>query len=110
MDPDEVAQFWKKADVARGQDRPVFLDATHWHFAPEEDNIIPPNELLQYDDIPQDTSEQMWRVTINRHNEAINATFLDGTVRKVNLWQLWDLKWHRKFKPQHYKIEDFSWL
>lgn len=110
MDSDEIKQFWGKADVKQGQDIPVFLDATHWHFAPEEDNIIPPTELLDFDDIPQDTDQQMWRVTIRRHKKGVNAVFIDGTVRNVDLWKLWDLKWHRTFKPQKYQREDFGWL
>ncbi len=36
-------------------------------------------------------------VCINRHNGGINALFLDWSVRKVGLKELWTLKWHRKF-------------
>ena len=32
---------------------------------------------------------------INRHNEHINSLFLDWSVRKVGLKELWTLKWHR---------------
>ncbi len=103
-------KFWEKANVKNAQDIPVFLDATHWHFAPDENDPIPPKELIEYDDIPEDTGNQMWRVTINRHSDAINAAFLDGSVRKVNLWQLWDLRWHREFRAQKYERIDFSWL
>jgi len=34
---------------------------------------------------------------INRHNEYINGLFLDWSVRKVGLKELWTLKWHKKF-------------
>ena len=32
---------------------------------------------------------------INRHNEHVNSLFLDWSVRKVGLKELWTLKWHR---------------
>ena len=34
-------------------------------------------------------------VCINRHNEHVNSLFLDWSVRKVGLKELWTLKWHR---------------
>jgi len=34
---------------------------------------------------------------INRHNEHINGLFLDWSVRKVGLKELWTLKWHLQF-------------
>jgi prepilin-type processing-associated H-X9-DG protein len=34
---------------------------------------------------------------LNRHNEHINGLFLDWSVRKVGLKELWTLKWHQQF-------------
>jgi len=34
---------------------------------------------------------------INRHNGYINALFLDWSVRKVGLKELWTLKWYREY-------------
>ena len=34
---------------------------------------------------------------INRHNGHINGLFLDWSVRKVGLKELWTLKWHMQF-------------
>lgn len=34
---------------------------------------------------------------INRHDENINGLFLDWSVRKVGLKELWTLKWHLQF-------------
>jgi prepilin-type N-terminal cleavage/methylation domain-containing protein/prepilin-type processing-associated H-X9-DG protein len=34
---------------------------------------------------------------IDRHNGYINGLFLDWSVRKVGLKELWTLKWHRQF-------------
>ena len=37
------------------------------------------------------------RFCINRHNEYINGLFLDWSVRKVGLKELWTLKWYEAF-------------
>lgn len=34
---------------------------------------------------------------IDRHGGAVNFLFLDGSVRKVGLKELWTLKWHRMY-------------
>jgi prepilin-type processing-associated H-X9-DG protein len=33
----------------------------------------------------------------NRHDGYVNSLFLDWSVRKIGLKQLWTLKWHRDF-------------
>ncbi|MHC4425919.1 MAG: type II secretion system protein [Planctomycetota bacterium] len=39
----------------------------------------------------------MWRFCMNRHDGHINCLFLDWSVRKVGLKELWTLKWHPGF-------------
>ena len=34
----------------------------------------------------------------NIRNIAVNAAFLDWSIRRVGLKELWTLKWHRNFK------------
>ena len=34
---------------------------------------------------------------INRHNEHVNTLFLDWSVRKIGLKELWTLKWYKEF-------------
>jgi prepilin-type processing-associated H-X9-DG protein len=34
---------------------------------------------------------------INRHNGYVNGLFLDWSVRRVGLKELWTLKWHMQF-------------
>lgn len=36
-------------------------------------------------------------VCMDRHTGGINAVFMDWSVRKVGLKQLWGLKWHREY-------------
>ena len=37
------------------------------------------------------------RFCINRHNGFVNSAFMDSSVRKIGLKELWTLKWHRRF-------------
>jgi len=39
-------------------------------------------------------------VCINRHNAGINSLFLDWSVRKVGLKELWTLKWWRQYNTR----------
>ncbi len=41
-----------------------------------------------------DGSEDIKYFCINRHDAAINALFLDFSVRKIGLKELWTLRWN----------------
>lgn len=41
------------------------------------------------------TPYTMWTVCIDRHQGGINMAFVDGSVRKVGLKELWTLMWRR---------------
>ncbi len=42
----------------------------------------------------------MGRFCINRHNGFVNGAFMDVSVRKLGLKELWKLKWHRNFDTE----------
>jgi len=66
---------------------PVLLDCTFlWGIA--RDYEPPPMENYRYD----------WGAfCMNRHNEHVNGVFLDWSVRKIGLKELWTLKWRSRF-------------
>jgi prepilin-type processing-associated H-X9-DG protein len=39
----------------------------------------------------------MRRFRGNRHGGYVNAVFLDISVRKIGLKQVWTVKWHRNY-------------
>jgi hypothetical protein len=39
----------------------------------------------------------MGHYCINRHEGSVNSVFLDFSVRRVGLKEMWTLKWHRNF-------------
>ena len=90
--------FWRTCLVEHPANVPVFMDCG--------DSVISPNhrypETLptefdppKYDDVITPFSISV--ICINRHNGGINSLFMDWSVRKVSLKELWTLKWHRKF-------------
>jgi hypothetical protein len=40
----------------------------------------------------------MRRFCLNRHNAATNGAFLDFSVRRIGLKELWTLKWGTNYK------------
>lgn len=44
-----------------------------------------------------DTSNQMQRFYVDRHRNKINVLFMDGTIKNIRPWQLWQLKWHKHY-------------
>jgi len=84
--------YWKSCDVKRAADVPVLLDSSWYSGWPHDDDGPP-----EYDDIPGGFLEDMSYFCINRHEGSINSLFMDWSVRKVGLKQLWKLKWHREF-------------
>ena len=106
-------RFFRRTTEEGAGDIPVFMDSTHWHFSPHMHgfNRVPDKKLEHYSDIATNAPvTQIWRVTIDRHFGGVNSSFLDGTVRKVYLWDLWSLKWFRGYERRFYTPADFPWL
>ncbi len=81
---------WGATDVKGASNVPVVLDCTWQVVYPYDDDGPPPYEGHIVED-------QMSTVCIDRHQGGINAAFLDFSVRKVGLKELWTLKWSRTF-------------
>jgi prepilin-type N-terminal cleavage/methylation domain-containing protein len=91
---------WKTVDVKGGNNIPVFGDSMWRGGGPfyqngnsQSSRIIPPQfdgQWLGYD-------HEMMHFCIDRHDAFNNHAFLDWSVRKVGIKELWTLKWHRQF-------------
>lgn len=82
---------FRTANVKGAPNIPLFLDC-RWPEGWPEPNDAPP----EYDGETVDDNGMNY-FCIDRHDMVINAVFLDTTVRKTGLKQLWKLKWHREF-------------
>jgi prepilin-type N-terminal cleavage/methylation domain-containing protein len=91
---DQFENYWGNIySVKGGYNIPVFMDCCWYDVWPHhEDN--PPEDI---DDVVGAGSDEMKRVCLDRHSHAVNGVFLDWSVRKIDLKELWVLKWHRNF-------------
>lgn len=87
--------FWRTANVAEASAVPVFADCATIGGDPIE--INPPPEYEGHLHPGSYETTCMSRFCIDRHNGAVNVLFMDWSIRRVGLKQLWTLKWHRKF-------------
>jgi len=67
---------------------PVMLDSA-WAEGGPSSAYVPPPETL--------TSSISWPFCARRHDGFVNGVFLDWSVRKIGLKELWKLKWFRDF-------------
>ncbi len=88
--------FWLTGDVGGQADIPTFLDAWWW-CGWAKDTDTPPQYDGDKSSFPCGCRNSMHRFCINRHDGFVNAAFLDSSVKKVGLKQLWTLKWYRRF-------------
>ena len=79
---------------------PLFMDCVYVDVYPLENNapldFEPPP--YQWNNGWGDWGVQAMRlVCIDRHSGGINSVFMDGSVSKIQLKELWKLKWHLQF-------------
>jgi prepilin-type N-terminal cleavage/methylation domain-containing protein/prepilin-type processing-associated H-X9-DG protein len=75
----------------KGRDNiPILLDASDLWGTPRAFDSPPRNE-------PVSGSGNMRAFCINRHGGYVNGLFLDWSVRKIGLKELWTLQWSRDF-------------
>jgi len=89
-----VDNGWKTPYVAGAASVPVFLDALRFDVWPRETEGPAVNEFSAW------SGNAMARCCINRHNGAVGCLFMDWSARKVDLKELWKLKWHRAFNTE----------
>jgi len=71
-----------------GTNIPLLLDCIRPYGRPDDWQRPPPWETAGAD---------IGHFCINRHNGHINGLFLDWSVRRIGLKELWTLKWHLQF-------------
>jgi len=88
----ETKYNWRTPNVSGAGYIPLFMDALRF-------NVFP-----RYTDNPPETQDMAWqsmqhmrRICIDRHDGFINMAFLDWSVRKAGLKELWTFKWHRAY-------------
>lgn len=89
-----VSDHWRTSQVKGANNIPVFTDMWWVDAWPQETDQPPLAE-----EGPSDSPgiNEMNRACVNRHNGVLNGVFMDWSVRRIGLKELWTLKWHRSF-------------
>jgi prepilin-type N-terminal cleavage/methylation domain-containing protein/prepilin-type processing-associated H-X9-DG protein len=88
----KLVKQWGSFNVRGASRIPLILDSYTYGGYPEAfDN--PP----EYEVEAEYLTQGMRSFCVNRHNNRVNALFLDYSVRKVGLKELWTLSWHREY-------------
>jgi len=90
---------WGSIDVKGSIYIPVFTDGMWVDARPKAYDSPPPFDLD-----PLDCGVAWWElmatVCLDRHNGHVNSVFLDASVRKIGLKELWELNWHRDWHAE----------
>jgi len=92
----ETVNNWRTPNVNGAGYVPLFMDALRFDVFPRDTDAPPETHDEHWGGMQN--LENMRRVCINRHDGFINMAFLDWSVKKVGLKELWTLKWHKTFK------------
>lgn len=101
---------WRRIDVKGASRIPLLLDSQWVDGWPEDTDEPMDAEDRIWNDCPDATKNNMWRFSVNRHDEHLNTLFLDTSVRKIGLKQLWRLKWHRTFNTGVQRDDWPDWM
>ncbi len=94
-DPDSyhLEWYWGSPNIPGAQYAPMLLDGQWKDTEPYPEDDPPLFETSIW--LPNE--QEMQRACVNRHNGGVNVLFMDFSVRKVGLKELWRLKWHREW-------------
>ncbi|MHC4625230.1 MAG: hypothetical protein ACYS4W_15150, partial [Planctomycetota bacterium] len=90
-------KFWGTANTRYAASVPILADGS-WKDAEPEPTDEPwatREQMVEWGWEPN--RNEIKRVCIDRHGPAVNMVFLDFSVRRVGLKELWLLKWHRQW-------------
>ena len=95
---DDSQAFWRTPDVKGGDTNPVFFDSKWKDCDPLHKDDPPEHEGDDW----EANENELKRPCANRHGNGImQMLFMDWSVQKVGLKQLWELDWHRDWNPRN---------
>jgi prepilin-type N-terminal cleavage/methylation domain-containing protein len=87
-------KYWRSVDVKGQNSVPLLLGATRYNGLPDPADEPPAYDGQWWD---QGSGGRMIRYCLDRHDGFVNGLFIDLSIRKLGLRELWTLKWHRQF-------------
>jgi len=104
-----AAWHWKSLyNVKNAGAVPLFLDSM-WRgggpFWERPEAIAPPVRNGEW----QAAKHEMKHFALDRHAGGVNSLFMDNSVRKVRVKELWELRWHRQYDTNRVHHAPASW-
>lgn len=101
-------KLWRGPNVNGAARVPMFLDCKQYKDICPYHRDTPPAYEGEYS---TGNDDEMRRACIDRHTMAVNIAFLDFSVHKVRIVDLWDLWWHRDWNPDNEPLPEFyDWM
>ena len=98
--------FWRTPNVRGAAYAPIMMCA-QWKDA----DPLPVDDPPEHEnDLWTPNAHEIRRACIKRHGDYVNALFMDFTVRKVGLKELWTLRWHKQWPPVDTRDMDWASL
>ncbi len=88
--------FWQMCPDRRPHEVPVLLDAMFGAGTPDSRNPPPDPEDVHPPRTPGGC--MMGHFSVNRHDGCVNGLFMDWSVRRVGVKELWTLRWQPAFE------------
>ena len=97
-----IENYWRTHNIKGAGYIPLLLDSMWVEAWPRHtDSPLPWEDWLK-DKVSENTMKvndnEMRRFCVNRHKGFVNGLFMDFSVRKVGLKELWTRKWHRNYE------------
>jgi len=89
--------YWKGNNVNGTNQIPLFLDCSWYGAGPLHYDNPPEYEGHTASGTGDWRGDNMRRFCLNRHNANTNSIFLDFSVRKIGLKELWTLRWNTNY-------------
>jgi len=84
--------YHSTVDIERPDIVPLIMDSAWFHPLPLHSDTPPP--VRDDMSLGGGFGNNMWLIAMDRHLEAVNVGFIDGSTHAIGLKGLWALKWH----------------
>jgi prepilin-type N-terminal cleavage/methylation domain-containing protein len=98
----QIKNRWTSIYRQGGSNVPVMLDCALWAGYPTANDSPPPTEadIARTPDVHSNSRDTMRQFCVPRHGGFLNAVFMDWSIRKVGIKELWTLSWHPQFNTR----------
>lgn len=105
----QLIYCWRNAYVKKANDVPLILDC-EWSGVEPVAYASPPEYDGEVITDSEYSEDDMKRVCLNRQrNGMTNGAFMDFSVRRIGLKELWELRWHRNWPAERSEAGTPEW-